>query len=194
MRKCMAVLLVFILAVSLCGCDGKVVERDENNRPLKKVYYDKAGEIKEEITYTYYDNGKVRTERQFYPQINDKYTPNIIEIENSEDGLSQITKQYYLGRLAEEAYFEIYANEADNWHWELDQVRWRKHVLKAYYSDGDNTHVEYEYLEDHTQLKRAYRPDGTLKYEEIYRWCEAHEIWDDMISRTYYDENGNPIE
>lgn len=194
MRKVIIVLMTLILALSLCGCDGKVVERDENNRPLKKVYYDKAGEVQEEITYTYYDSGNVRTQRKYYPQVNDQYTPNIIEIENSDDGLCQTVKQYYLDRLAQEEYTEIYANEADNWHWELDQVKWRKCVFKAYYRDGDNTHIEYEYTDDHTYVKKTYRPDGTLELEEVYRWCEAHEIWDDKISKTYYDENGDPIE
>ena len=42
MRKCIAVLLVLILAVSVCGCSsgGATVEKDEHNRVVKIVYRD----------------------------------------------------------------------------------------------------------------------------------------------------------
>lgn len=197
MRKCMAVLLVLILALSVCGCSsgGATVEKDEHNRVVKIVYRDSKGKVKEEKTYTYYDNDMMRTEKSVYPQVKDDSTPNKVEIEYSEDGNTTLTKTYYEDRLAKEVYFELYANSDDNWHLSYDFATWCRHSIKTYYVDGTIVHTGFEYLDDgQTLAERSYRPDGTLMKESFYHWCDEHNYWDEKVKEISYDENGNPIE
>ena len=193
MKKYIFSLLLFMMLLSLSACGtNSDIEKDDNGRIIKETIYDKNGKISEEITFTYYESGATHTKTTVYPQVTDPYTFTKIKFEYSEDGLRTHEFRYYdEDRLFQDTYWELYANEEDNWHKEFDETNWRLHGMITYYKNGEISHSEHEYLEDQTYVDRFYSPEGIIEEEQFLEWCEEHEIWDILIKTRYYDSEGN---
>ncbi len=196
MKKHILRLVLFVMLLSLCACGAnRDIEKDSNGRIIKETIYDKTGKISEEITYTYHESGATHTKTTVYPQVTDPYTFTKIKFEYSEDGLSAHEFRYYdEDRLYEDIYWELYANEEENWHKEFDQTNWHLHGIITYFKDGEISHSENEYLENHTYAQRIYSPEGIIQEEQIYEWCEEHKVWDILIKTRFYDSEGNLID
>lgn len=192
MKKCILGFFLFVMLFSLCACTNNCdIKKDSNGRVIMETYYDDNGNVTEERTFTYYENGEKCTRKTVFPQA-DGYSPGIIEIQWSEDGLSERTLTYNVeGMLTDEVYFEFYDSEEENWHKEFDGVQWRLCRSNAYYKNIESSHAEFEYLEDNTYVQRIYTPEGIIQEENIYQWCSEHGAWDKLIKTKMYDSEGN---
>ena len=98
-------------------------------------------------------------QKSVYPQA-DYYSSGVVEMQWSEDGLTERTLKYNIdGMLTEEQCRELYANEQENWHRKIDGISWRKHVLISYYRDGEVRHAEHEMWDDPVKLT-MFAPEG----------------------------------